>query len=199
MADALKVIVKGAILSYPHLAAPQKGEDGKADKFSAAFILLPDNPSIAAVEAALAAAAQAKWPGKWEAMKRSGKLHWILRGGDDSIEKGYPEGSLFFNARTEKRPGFVYSHAEPGSNPPRPALVADADIGQVFYPGAVVNVSVGAYAYDRPDKKGVSLGLNNIQFVRDGDRLDNRVAADKEFDAEMNAEPASLADLGITS
>jgi len=59
-----------------------------------------------------------------------------------------------------------------------------------------VRASVTAFAYDRPESKGVSFGLNNIQLL-DGTtpRLDGRKAAEDEFEADASMQPASLDDV----
>lgn len=47
--------------------------------------------------------------------------------------------------------------------------VGDAD---VLYPGCFVNAVVNMYAWEHPKNgKGLSLGLNLVQFAKDGDRL----------------------------
>ncbi|HKJ88554.1 MAG TPA: ssDNA-binding protein, partial [Gammaproteobacteria bacterium] len=55
-----------------------------------------------------------------------------------------------------------------------------------------VRASVRPFAYDTQGNRGVSFALNNIQLLRDGERLDSRVAPEEDFDA---VEPVDLSDL----
>jgi hypothetical protein len=61
-----------------------------------------------------------------------------------------------------------------------------------MYPGAQVRGSVSAFGYDYQGNKGVSFGLNNLQKLGEGERIDGRVAADAEFDVDMSESPADL-------
>jgi hypothetical protein len=47
------------------------------------------------------------------------------------------------------------------------------------------------FAYDAKGNKGVSFSLGNIQKIRSGERLDNRVDARTEFDALGGADPGA--------
>lgn len=189
-----KVITPTCTLSFPHLdkAVQAKNDDGTPQgkpKFSAAFIFAPGTDRRA-LEAAADAAGFNRWGDKYAEVKKKFRFKAIR---DDVEEKGYPDGSVFINARTETPPGLVYSHADPETK--KPARVAADDIVKVFYPGAQVRASLNAFAYDRNGNKGVAFGLNNIQFVGDGPRLDSRKAAEDEFVVDLSAEPASLEDL----
>jgi len=100
---------------------------------------------------------------------------------------------VYINARNEKKPGIVYGYAGPDG---RPARMPDDKIKTEMFPGVVVRASVTPFAFDRPDNKGLSFALNNLQFVRVGPRLDGHAAAEDEFAIDLSAAPASLADLG---
>jgi hypothetical protein len=115
-------------------------------------------------------------------MKAGGPLKNPIRDG----EFKYGDGTFFFNARSKRQPGLVTNVPDPRNNG-KPTRVATEDITEVFYPGAVVNVIVSVYPYDRPENKGVSLGLEAVQKVADGERLDSRVSAVDAFDADPDA------------
>jgi hypothetical protein len=55
-----------------------------------------------------------------------------------------------------------------------------------------VRASLRAFAYDTNGNKGVSFGLNNIQKLGEGQRLDGRKAATDEFDADLSQAPADI-------
>lgn len=203
---AKKIITGNAILSYPHLDEPQAPMNGVGNsKYSASLVFL-SGADLSAMQAAVVEAAVEKWGAGAVAKLKSGALKNPLR--TDAEAKGYPEGAIFTNVRSEQRPGLVYLWADP--NTKKPALVipgmasglyelTEADktkIKQVFYAGATVRASITAFAYDRPESKGVSFGLNNLQLI-DGTtpRLDGRKAADDEFEADASLQPASLDDV----
>ena len=122
-------------------------------------------------------------------------LHKPLRDSpDDVLAKGYPEGSTFINVRSNQQPGMVYPWpASPGSKVP--AVVPPEKVAETFYPGCYVVASLTAYGFEAEGKKGPTFGLNNLQWVKDGERLDNRRKAEEEFVASLDAAPADLADL----
>lgn len=188
MAD--KIITPEATLSYPWLAEPQKAqEEGKKAKYSAVFVFSPEaqqTPAFKALEASIVATAEEAYPGKGKQMLTTGALKNPIR--RDAAAKGYPEGSVFISARTEQQPGLVYAHKGPDD---KPAVVAQDDIREVMYPGAVVRASLRPFAYNTSGNKGVSFALNNIQKIREGERLDSRVNAQDEFEA-LSDSPADI-------
>lgn len=182
-----------AMASYVYAATPQK--DGK---YSATFVFAPDliadekeQKLLAVLKQAAITKVKEKWTDKAEALLRSDKFHKGFRG--DVELKGYPEGSVFISARSQNQPGCVYSYLDPATN--KPAKIAPEDIKKVLYPGAIVRGLVSVFTFDKEGNKGVSFGLTGIQFVKDGPRIDGRVAAEDAFDADMSAAPASLEDL----
>lgn len=195
--SATRVISPVAMLSYPRIAEPQEetDDDGKPTgkkKYSACLVFLPGT-DLLPLKRAIAAAAEAKLPG--EGTKKLQSRAWKNPLRDDIGDRGYPPGSVFINVRAGQQPGCVYPHAEPGSD--KPAKVPKEKLAEVFYPGCFVKASLNAFYFERKGNKGISFGLNNIQFVKDGDRLDNRKAAEDEFDADLSATPADLASLGF--
>lgn len=188
MSDNTKVITPVGTLSYPHLDKPQKAQKpGDKEKFSATLVFVP-GADLKTLQVAALAAAEERWPGKAAEMFAKSILRSPFR--KDAEAKGYEAGSVFINCRSEQQPGCVYAHAAPGST--KPEVVPQEKIKEVFYPGAKVRFSVRAFVYDSNGNKGVSFALNNVQKVGEGERLDNRVAAEDEFTADMNAAPADL-------
>lgn len=189
-----------AILSYPHLHTPQESSNGKAPKYGAALIFTPEVLAIPeeralfdALKQALKDAAIAKFGAdKVAALFKNPNFKPGIR---TDAKDGYPEGSVYINARAAQQPGFVYAHAEPGTNPPKPARIPLDKIKDELYPGAIVRASVSAFGFDTDGNKGVSFGLNNIQKLADGERLDGRVAAENEFDVDLSQAPADLDNL----
>lgn len=169
-------------LSYPHLFERQEpmnaGEEGK---FGAA-IIFEEGTDLQAVKAAILAAGNAKFGADGFAkLMKSGKARLPLR--DDWEDKGYPENSVFFNARSGHQPSAVSRYADPETGKARQLQESE------LYPGAEVKFHVTAYGYDVKGNKGVALGLNHVQKWADADRLDGRRSADAVFEVEQ---PASV-------
>lgn len=181
-----KVITPEAIISYPHLFTPQAVKPGDPEKYSAALVFT-DGTDLTPLKRAAVAAAREKFS-QADKLIKAGKIKMPFR--DDGEEKGYPEGSVFINVKTDSQPGVVSTIPDP-DNGGRPTRIDDPE---EVYPGAIVLASVVAYGWEYMGKKGVSFALNNIQKLRDGERLDGKVAAVDEFDADEDA-VASLEDL----
>lgn len=200
MADKPKskaLITPNAILSYPHLHQPQPAKAGQKPKYSAALIFTPAElatPDGAAKFKALQDAAVAVGVEKWGKEKFESYLKGenFKKGFRRDAKEGYPEGSVYINVRTEQQPGMVYSWPEAGSNPPKPAKIPLEKVREELYPGARVRASVVAFAFDTDGNRGISFALNNIQKIGDGERIDNRVDASREFDADLSQAPADL-------
>ena len=108
--------------------------------------------------------------------KESGDLRLPFRK-DKLTERGYPPGSIYINVRSKLSPGIVSRYAGVDGKPER-----ITDPGQI-YSGCIVRASLNAFAYDRAGNRGISLGLNNIQKLADGERLDGRLKAEDDFEA----------------
>jgi hypothetical protein len=186
MADnaAKKVISPEAIISFPALFEAKPGPDGKNPKFGATLVF-PAGADLKPMRRALAAAAEEKWGDKaGEILK--GQRNPVFR--TDKNEKyGYPEGSVSVNVKSQTQPGVVSTfRGEDG----KPQMITDPN---KIYSGCFVRASLFAYAYDNSGNKGVTFFLNNVQFIREGERLDGRVSARDEFEA--TDEPVDLSDL----
>lgn len=187
--EAAKIILKNVVLSYPHLDKPQPPmNEGDTPKHSAVFVF--GKTEMELVRAAAQAAANEKWGAKGVKMVTLGGKGSTIR---NDTEGKYPEGSFYISARNVDQPGLVYRHAGPDGK--KPALVEPEKIKLVFYPGARVNVSLTAFAYEYKVNKGVGFALNSIQKWADDIRLDGRVAAEDTFEADMNETPAELTGL----
>jgi hypothetical protein len=142
---------------------------------------------LAELKKAALAAATEKFGAKAEGLIRDGKLKMPFR--NDGEEKGYPEGSVFMNVKNKAKPGIVGIY--PGADG-KPLPIDDP---AQIYAGCKVRASLRAYAYDVSGNKGVAFSLGNLQKMADGDRLDGRVRATDEFEADLSVKPADLADL----
>lgn len=195
------------VLSYPHLFVAQKASDEKNAKasYSCSAIWKPasfsegDKKLWNAINAEIVRVCNAaKWPGGVKcAAKTRKEVHEFLQkkfpqsaktairsGGDERPDKaGYGPGTWFANLRTDSPPGVVdlsKSKIHPSEG--------NAD---EIYPGAICRATITIFAYPdgRKDNggRGYSFGLGNVQKIKDGPRLDSRVAAEDDFDEEVDA------------
>ena len=181
--ENIKVITPEAILSYPHLEEPRADDFGKL-WYDCALIFLP-GADLSALKAAVMDAAKAQFGDKAASMFADELLKSPFR--KDWKKKGYPEGSVFFSAKSKTKPGVVGLH--PGKDG-KPAPYT----GEI-YAGLKVRASVRPY-YFKQQGGGIAMGLGNIQVIgASGMRFDSRIAAEDEFEADANAAAASDADL----
>lgn len=96
----------------------------------------------------------------------------IRDGAEKADLAGYGEGMLFANLSSKMKPGVIDRNSQP---------ILDAD---EFYPGCYARATVTAYSYDQGGGKGVALGLQNLQKLGEGDRLDSRTDASEDFGNE---------------
>lgn len=98
-----------------------------------------------------------------------GNFKKAIRDGAEKADlAGYGEGKLFANLSSKMKPGIVDLTGAPITNPDE------------FYPGCYARAFVTAYSYDNKGK-GVAMGLQNLQFIKDGERLDARTDAGAAF------------------
>lgn len=89
-------------------------------------------------------------------------------GAEKSDLDGFEDGKPFARLSSKMKPGIVDINGNDILDP------------QEIYPGAYYRATVTAYAYDNKGK-GVAFGLNNLQKIADGERLDARTDAGSDF------------------
>lgn len=166
-------VVTGKVrLSYVHVFEPYSQDPEKPGKYST-MILVPksDRRTIAALRAAEKAAAEA---GK---SKFNGRvptnLSSIIHDGDteaDLEQTPEREGHYYLTVSSKTKPGLVDANVQPILDP------------SVVYSGSYARVALNAYAYNTNGNKGISFGLNHLQFLEDGEPLDGRTRAEDVFD-----------------
>lgn len=144
-------------------------EPNKDGKYSACIVL--DNGQEVKIEQARDAAINDKWGSK----KPRGLVDWTVREGDDEE----------YEASFER---FYINPKCPGKKAPKTVTRINGQIQTVeegvIYPGCYVAVSVNAYGMDANDdmKASVNLGLGNVMFLRDGERLGGGSNPEDDFD-----------------
>ena len=97
-----------------------------------------------------------------EAATKIGRFWNPIRSGEEKDHlQGYGAGKIFFKCKSKRRPGVVGPDARTPIDDP-----------EALYSGCVVRLSVTPFAYDNQGGKGLSLALNSVMFVADGERLD---------------------------
>ena len=139
-------------------------------------ILIPNShPQLGEVKKAIdAAKAKGIAAGKFsEANTKSANFKNPLHDGTAEHESderpAHYKGHMYVNANQKNnQPGIVGPDLQP--------LMDSA----CLYSGAFFNIEVNFYPFDTKSK-GVGCGLNNVMFVKDGDRLDGRTNAEEAF------------------
>lgn len=167
-----KVITGMVRFSYVNIFRSRAFQEGQDAKYSIC-LLIPksDKKTIAKIEAAVKEATEAGVAEKWGG-KLPKNLKTPLRDGDEERADEAPEyaGMMFLNANNKSKPGIV-----------------DADLNEILdpdevYSGSWGRASINFFAYDNHGNRGVGVSLNNIQKLRDDERLGgSRASAESDF------------------
>lgn len=159
--------------SFPNLFVPKAMQEGQVPKYSVSAVFEPEKFNAAdkkrweAILALLDATSMEKF--KKAVAELPANFKRAIRDGSEKADlEGYGEGKVFANLSSKLKPGVVDAEG---------IDMAPDDI----YPGCYLRATVSAYAYDMNGGKGIALGLQNIRFVRDGERLDARTDASDDF------------------
>lgn len=141
-----------------------------------------DRARMKAIEAALDEASMEKF--KKPVAKLPPTAKRALRDGEEKEHlNGYGAGKVFCRMSTKNRPSVVGEDR-----------VTPIDDPEAIYSGCVCRASVSVYAYKKGGGVGVSIGLRNVMFIKDGPRLDSRTNAEDDF-GEMGNETQEDDDL----
>lgn len=177
MADATTKVVTGLVrLSYVQIFSKRSFTEGTDAKYSLC-VLVPkkDTKTLKKIQAAMKSAAEEGISTKFNGKKPS-NLHMPLRDGDEERADEAPEykGMYFFNCKSDRKPGIV-----------------DKDCNEIMDPDEVYSgcwgrVSVNFYPYSVSGNKGVAVGLNNVQKLKDDQRLGGAAAsAEDDFNDDF--------------
>lgn len=169
---ATKVITGMVRFSYVNIFKSRAFTDGQEAKYSIC-LLIPkkDTKTLDKIQEAIDEAIEEGISEKWGG-KTPKNLHLPLRDGDEERADEAPEyeGMMFLNANNKSKPGIV-----------------DADLNEILdpdevYSGSWGRASINFFAYDNHGNRGVGVGLNNIQKIRDDERLGgSRASAESDF------------------
>lgn len=167
-----KVITGKVRFSYVNIFRSRSFREGQDAKYSIC-LLIPktDKKSVAEIKRAIDAAIDEGIASKWGG-KKPKNLKLPLRDGDDERAEEAPEyeDMYFLNANSNTKPGIV-----------------DRDLNEILDPDEVYSgcwgrASINFYPFDSNGNRGIGVGLNNIQKLKDGERLGAaRAAAEDDF------------------
>lgn len=163
---------------------PVDKKNPNSEKVFSCQILLPKDFDLSSLKTALNAALRDKFGDKKLAPdKRAANgspIHSVEEARDDEtgeLPPGMEEGGHYIRAKTRFQPQVVDRQAQPITDKAR------------LYSGCYCSVHLNAHAWDYGGKWGVSLGLEAVQFVRDGERLGGRRPATDVFKPLEGAAP----------
>ena len=169
---ATKVVTNKVRFSYVNIFRSRSFSDGQDAKYSICLLIPKDDKATvkkikAAIEEAVNDGIASKWGGK-----KPANLKLPLRDGDEEKAEEAPEyeGMYFLNANSTQKPGIV-----------------DKDLNEILDPDEVYSgcwgrASINFFPFNSNGNKGVGVGLNNIQKLKDGDHLGGvRAKAEDDF------------------
>lgn len=185
--DGLTILTGKVRLSYPFLAEP-RGFNGQVPKFQGSLVI-PKTEDIAVLKLAMRKAAEAKFGARMPANLRS-----PIRDGSEKSRTD-EHGAMTYESGYGPDVWFINTTAKADSRPQlrdnlNREITANDEIKRVFYGGCFVRAIIRAFAYDTNGNKGVSFGLNGVQFVGHGPRFGGGVDAGSVF-TEVEVDAAS--------
>jgi hypothetical protein len=154
-----------------------KSINGGTPKFSVSLIIpKSDAATLAKVKKAIQAAyneGQGKLKGNGKTVPPLSSLKTPLRDGDlERPDDPAYSNSFFLNANSGAAPGIVDANCEP--------ILDRSEV----YSGVYGRASVNFYAFNSNGNRGIAVGLNNLQKLRDGEPLGGKSRAEDDFATE---------------
>lgn len=171
-----KVVTGKVRFSYVNIFKSRAFQADQDAKFSIC-LLIPkeDKATLKKIKAAIDEAIQEGISSKWNG-KKPANVKLPLRDGDEERADEAPEykGMMFLNANSTQKPGIV-----------------DKDLNEILDPDEVYSgcwgrASINFYPFSVNGNKGIGVGLNNVQKLKDGEHLGAaRASAESDFDDDF--------------
>lgn len=151
-----------------------KSINGGAEKYSISLIIpKTDTKTINAIKGAVEAAYKegaAKLKGNGKTVPALAAIKTPLRDGDAERpdDEAY-KNSYFLNANSNIAPGIVDVN--------RQRIIERSEV----YSGCWGRASINFFVYNSSGNKGIGVGLNNLQKIRDDEPLGGRATAEQDF------------------
>lgn len=170
-----KVITKKVRLSFVNIFEPKATMPNQEPKYSVTVIVpKSDEVTIRKIYEAIKSAEKEGRNNKWDGKAPAKPVNPVYDG-DEPRPNGEafgPEcrGCIVFTASSKIAPEVVDAYMNP---------VIDKNM---VYSGCYGRVSVNFYPYSAAGRKGIACGLNNVQYLCDGERLGSgRSRAEEDF------------------
>lgn len=168
-----KVLTGKVRFSFVKVFTPEAMNEGEQPKYSLCILIdKNDKTTLKNINQAIDNAIEL---GKNKLQDKTGNVNKAaiklpLRDGDIQKpgEAGF-EGCMFLNASSVRQPGIVDANRE--------AIISPNEL----YSGCYGRATLNFYAFNVSGNKGVAVGLNNIQKLAEGERLDGSVSAEEDF------------------
>lgn len=186
----LKLYTPPFRLSFPSLYRPNAGLNPTPDKkpkFGCTAIWTPadfterDKVLWRKILKELDSRAQEAFGRPWKNLPEDKR--GIRNGAIKSHLAGYGDGTRFANMTSLERPGVIDLEGND--------ISPEEGNAHLIYPGCICRATINIFTYGTKKgevSKGTALGLRNLQRIKDGPRLDNRVAAQDDFEDEVDPE-----------
>lgn len=171
-----KVVTGKVRFSYVNIFKSRAFQADQDAKFSIC-LLIPkeDKATLKKIKAAIDEAIQEGISSKWNG-KKPANVKLPLRDGDEERADEAPEyeGMMFLNVNSTQKPGIV-----------------DKDLNEILDPDEVYSgcwgrASINFYPFSVNGNKGIGVGLNNVQKLKDGEHLGAaRASAESDFDDDF--------------
>lgn len=148
--------------------------NGGTPKFSVSLIIpKSDTVTVGKIKAAIEAAykeGESKLKSNSKSVPPLTAIKTPLRDGDTERpdDPAYKD-SYFLNANSSTAPGIVDAGCQP--------ILQRSEV----YSGVYGRASINFYAFNTNGNRGIAVGLNNLQKIRDGEPLGGKASAESDF------------------
>lgn len=167
--------------SYAHVFEPKTPKGSTKPVYSVCLIIdKTDTETITSLRKAYTGAIELGLEKKWGGKKPAMMKPTFHDGDKERPQDPIYAGKIFINAKSDKQPGIVKKGAlgqEKITNPDE------------FYSGCFCRAFINLYPYDTNGSRGIGVGLQHLQFVKDGERLSGRLSVEDAFNDEDGGTP----------
>lgn len=174
-----KIITPTFRVSFPQVFEAKAAPGSDRKKFSV-VMLFKNTEDISQIKELLKRAIARKYPDGVLPVNSDGtKFKTPLKNGNDKEYDGYAN-AITCTASSQFQPGIVDEQKQPIINPTE------------FYAGCYAVASVNAYCWSYMGNNGVSVGLQNLMKVNDGEPLSGGATAEQDFESIPLPEGAAI-------
>ena len=160
-------------ISFPHLFTPRAPSVGADERYSLSLIFDEEaqaSPEYKAMKKTVLEVAEEKWGAKTKEMLQKGQIYLPFRDAGEKEYAGYEAGKVFISPWSKQKPDVIDGRLQD---------VIESDV----YPGCKGRITYNPFAWEVSGKRGVSIGLNNVQISDfSSPRLDGHKAGKDDFD-----------------